>query len=55
MPDIVDIVERKFSNTIPVFADIDFGHTSPQLTFPIGGILNMRVINKRPCLELLEY
>ena len=55
MPDIADIVERKFGKTIPVFADIDFGHTVPQLTLPIGGTLNMSVINKRPRLELVEY
>lgn len=55
MPDIADIISRKFGGTIPVFADIDFGHTSPTLTFPIGGTLKMNVINKRPRLELVEY
>ncbi len=55
MPDIADIVARKFGTAIPVFADIDFGHTAPQLTLPIGGTLKMSVINKRPRLELVEY
>lgn len=55
MPDIIDIVERKFGNSIPVFADLDFGHTAPNLSLPIGGIASMSIKDKRPCIELIEY
>lgn len=55
MPDLQDIIERKFSNSIPVFANLDFGHTVPQLTFPIGGTIKMSIKNNRSCVELLEY
>jgi muramoyltetrapeptide carboxypeptidase len=54
MPDIIDIVNRKFDESIPVFADIDFGHTLPLMTLPIGGKLKMNIINNRPRLELVE-
>ena len=34
--DVDDVIYRKFGTTIPILADVDFGHTSPMLTLPIG-------------------
>lgn len=31
------VIQAKHLGDIPVIADIDFGHTAPTLTFPIGG------------------
>ena len=30
---------------IPVIADCDFGHTTPIMTFPIGGTASLSAIN----------
>lgn len=38
---------------IPVFYDIDFGHTQPILTIPIGGTINMN--SKGMKLELIHF
>lgn len=35
--------EKKELNNIPVLANVDFGHTTPIITFPIGGILNLEL------------
>jgi muramoyltetrapeptide carboxypeptidase LdcA involved in peptidoglycan recycling len=35
---LVKIIKSKIElNNIPVIANVDFGHTSPIITFPIGG------------------
>lgn len=31
------IKTKPILNTIPVIAEVNFGHTTPQITFPIGG------------------
>ena len=35
------ISTKKELSNIPVIADVDFGHTSPMITFPIGGVVYM--------------
>ncbi|XKG86951.1 LD-carboxypeptidase [Sutcliffiella horikoshii] len=34
---------KKELSHIPIVANVDFGHTSPMFTFPIGGKVNLRV------------
>ena len=39
------IKSKKELNDIPVIAGIDFGHTDPKITFPIGGIASLDTEN----------
>jgi muramoyltetrapeptide carboxypeptidase len=55
LPDIKDIMSRKVSANIPVIADMDFGHTAPVITFPIGGKVSIDTTNKRKLIQLVEY
>ncbi len=55
MPDIKDIVSRKFHSDVPVIADMDFGHTKPLLTFPIGGMVSIDAMGRKPTIKLIEY
>lgn len=56
LPDIRDIVKRKLTTTIPVVADVDFGHTKPLLTLPIGGTVSMQAeMGRFPKITLLDY
>ncbi len=35
------ISENKSLSEIPIIANVDFGHTTPKITFPIGGFVNI--------------
>lgn len=56
-PDLVaKIVKRKKELArIPVIAGVDFGHTTPQITFPIGGTARLVAEKNRAELEILEH
>jgi muramoyltetrapeptide carboxypeptidase LdcA involved in peptidoglycan recycling len=41
------VLERTSRYTLPIVADMDFGHTSPQLTIPIGCRAGIDVENQR--------
>ncbi len=41
------VLERTSQYTFPIIADMDFGHTSPQLTIPIGCRASIDVENQR--------
>src|SRR3989344_32668 len=45
------IKTKKELSNIPVIANVDFGHTSPMITFPIGG--KARIVNDK--LTILEH
>lgn len=52
---LTEIVKNKKElNNIPVISGVDFGHTDPKITFPIGGkaVINT---NNKPCLVVLEH
>lgn len=40
---------------IPVLANVDFGHTDPMITFPIGGEVEMIVSNEGSVLRILKH
>ncbi|SFS96358.1 S66 family peptidase [Marininema halotolerans] len=42
-------------HSIPVVANVDFGHTSPFITFPIGGVARLSVVGERAELHLVEH
>lgn len=37
------IKTKKELDTIPIVANVDFGHTDPKITFPIGGLIEINV------------
>lgn len=40
---------------LPVLAEVDFGHTDPKITFPIGGEVALTALNTEMKLELLKH
>jgi muramoyltetrapeptide carboxypeptidase len=40
---------------LPVIANVDFGHTTPSLTFPIGGTVEVRAQVNAPRLTLTQH
>jgi len=55
MPDVRAIVTKLELPTIPVIADVDFGHTAPLLTLPIGGIASLAGQNNQATFNLLQW
>ncbi len=50
-----DVIKTKpILNNVPVIANVDFGHTSPQLTLPIGGTAHVRVARNNASIELRQ-
>ncbi|WP_375105414.1 S66 peptidase family protein [Paenibacillus sp. RS8] len=48
------ITSKEELSDIPVIADVDFGHTSPMITFPIGGQASLRAYGVRVELRIAE-
>ena len=48
------IKTKKELNNIPVIANVDFGHTSPMITYPIGGVAKISSSKKDSEIEILE-
>ena len=46
------LLERTASYRFPIVADMDFGHTSPQMTLPVG--VRSRVDSARQVFEIIE-
>jgi muramoyltetrapeptide carboxypeptidase LdcA involved in peptidoglycan recycling len=42
-------------NQIPVISDVDFGHTTPQITLPIGGRISMKALDGRVSINVLKF
>lgn len=42
-------------NKIPVIGNVDFGHTDPKITFPVGGVAKIMVKNGDSKIEILKY
>jgi muramoyltetrapeptide carboxypeptidase len=55
MPDMAYTVQRLALGNIPVIADMDFGHTAPMLTLPIGGTVRIEAKNGQPLINLVKY
>lgn len=49
------IKAKKELGNIPVVANLDFGHTSPLFTFPIGGAAKLSVKKEGVKLEIIEH
>jgi len=40
---------------IPVIANVDFGHTDPMITIPIGGIIEMTAKKGNPVIKIINH
>jgi muramoyltetrapeptide carboxypeptidase LdcA involved in peptidoglycan recycling len=49
------IKSKKELNHIPVLANVDFGHTQPVITFPIGGEAHLVVSHTKSVLKIVRH
>lgn len=49
------IKTKKELNNIPVLANVDFGHTSPIVSFPIGGTCKLEVTRDKQLLQVINH
>ena len=49
------IKSKKELSHIPVLANVDFGHTDPTITFPIGGEVALVVSDGKSVLKILKH
>ena len=49
------IKSKKELKNMPIIANVDFGHTMPIFTFPIGGICEVNAGTEISTIELLEH
>lgn len=49
------ILSKKELSKMPVIADVDFGHTSPIITYPIGGEVTVIANVKKSKIEILKH
>ena len=49
------IQNKKELAGIPVVANVDFGHTDPKITFPIGGEVEMKVNSKNTTIRIIKH
>ncbi|MBT4446326.1 LD-carboxypeptidase [archaeon] len=49
------IKSKKELDNIPVIANVDFGHTNPLITFPIGGTAKLFAKDSKISLEILKH
>lgn len=49
------IKTKKELEKIPVIANVDFGHTDPMITFPIGGIVNFQSEKGKSRIEIIKH
>lgn len=49
------IKSKKELSHMPVLANVDFGHTDPMVTFPIGGESRLIVSDKKTLLEIIKH
>jgi muramoyltetrapeptide carboxypeptidase LdcA involved in peptidoglycan recycling len=40
---------------LPVIANVDFGHTTPIVTFPVGGTVEVRAERSAPRLTITSH
>lgn len=46
---------KKELENIPIIANVDFGHTTPMITFPIGGMIQMSAKNNQTKIIIINH
>ena len=49
------IKTKKELNSLPIIANVDFGHTTPMITFPIGGTVKILATNNKAGIEIIKH
>lgn len=49
------IKSKKELDHVAILANVDFGHTNPMITFPIGGEIQLVVSNKKSVLKIVKH
>lgn len=49
------IKTKKELSNLPVIANVDFGHTDPKITFPVGGEVNLIAKDGKVKIELIKH
>ncbi len=49
------IKSKRELETLPVIGNVDFGHTVPQLTLPIGGYMHVRALNQKSEIQFRRH
>ncbi|OGY45831.1 MAG: peptidase S66 [Candidatus Buchananbacteria bacterium RIFCSPHIGHO2_01_FULL_44_11] len=49
------IKSKKELNKMPVVADVDFGHTDPRITFPIGGKIELSATKGNSKIKIIKH
>lgn len=49
------IKTKKELKDLPIVANVDFGHTDPKITIPIGGTVHLHVSKQTIKIEFIEY
>ncbi|MDD4762202.1 MAG: LD-carboxypeptidase [Candidatus Pacebacteria bacterium] len=53
---LINIIKsKKELNRVPVLANVDFGHTDPMITFPIGGEAKLTASSKKSVLKIIKH
>jgi muramoyltetrapeptide carboxypeptidase LdcA involved in peptidoglycan recycling len=53
---LIKVIKSKAElSHIPVLANVDFGHTYPMISFPIGGEAQLVVSNKKSMLKIVKH
>ena len=53
LKEIIDT--KKELKNIPVVANVDFGHSDPKITFPIGGLAMIRAFSNSVQIQIQEH
>lgn len=49
------VTTKKELNGLPIIANVDFGHTSPMITFPVGGEVYIKASNDETKIIITEH
>ena len=49
------IKSKKELNSMPIIANVDFGHTDPRITFPIGGEIELSVAKGDSEIRIIKH
>lgn len=49
------VTTKKELNDIPVIANVDFGHTDPKITFPVGGLVKVSAKKSGSKIEIVKH
>ncbi|HEX8182719.1 MAG TPA: S66 peptidase family protein [Candidatus Saccharimonadales bacterium] len=52
--DLRSVISSK-SLEVPVVSNVDFGHTTPMATLPIGGTLSIEALTNTPVIKVISY